>query len=225
MLTDPKLRSQVDQLWNKFWSGGMTNPLDAIEQFSYLLFLKRLDDEENTRERIANRLKKPFEPVVDPQIRWKNWVSLSAEQAQRHLRDVVFPALRSMGGAGSSFQRYMQNAELKINNPRLLIEACRLIDEMQISQQQQDIQGDLYEYMLGHMQFAGRGGQFRTPRHIIRMMVEMVDPQPMERIGDLAAGTGGFLVNAYQHILERHTDPEILNTTKRAGRTTWSATG
>jgi type I restriction enzyme M protein len=210
MLTDSKLRAQVDQLWNKFWSGGMTNPLDAIEQFSYLLFLKRLDDEENTRERIANRLKQPFEAKVDASMRWKNWAALPAEQAMRHLRDVVFPALRTMGGEGSSFQRYMQNAELKINNARLLVEACRLIDEMKISQQQQDIQGDLYEYMLGHLQFAGRGGQFRTPRHIIRMMVEMVDPQPMERIGDLAAGTGGFLVNAYQYILEKHTDPAIL---------------
>src|SRR5437660_2082579 len=104
----------------------------------------------------------------------------------------------------------MKNAELKINKPGLLIEACKLIDQMQIASQNQDVQGDLYEYLLSKISTAGRNGQFRTPRHIIRMMVQMIDPKPNERIGDLAAGTGGFLINAYQHILERHTSPEHL---------------
>ena len=210
MLTDPKLRSQVDQLWDKFWSGGLTNPLDAIEQFSYLLFLKRLDDTENQRQAMAERLGQPYTPNVAPELRWGYWSNLKADLALEHLRTVIFPSLRKMGVAGSSFERYMQNAELKINKPSLLIEACRLIDQMQISGQQQDVQGDLYEYLLGHLNIAGRNGQFRTPRHIIRMMVQMVDPKPGERIGDLAAGTAGFLVNTYQHILETHTSPEIL---------------
>ncbi len=104
----------------------------------------------------------------------------------------------------------MRGAQCKINKAGLLIEACNLIDQMKIAEQNQDVQGDLYEYMLGHMQFAGRGGQFRTPRHIIRMMVKMIDPKPRERIGDLAGGTGGFLVNAHQHILERATSAGIL---------------
>jgi len=115
-----------------------------------------------------------------------------------------------MGASGSSFERYMQNAEFKINKPSLLIEACKSIDDMQISAQNQDVQGDIYEYLLSYLNISGRNGQFRTPRHIIRMMVQMIDPKPSDRIGDLAAGTCGFLVNAYQYILEKHTSPEIL---------------
>ena len=210
MLTDPKLRSQVDQLWDKFWTGGLTNPLDAIEQFSYLLFLKRLDDAENRRQRIAERLNQPYQPALQSDLRWSYWTNLQAEEALRYLKETVFPTLRMMGVSGSSFLLYMQNAECKINKPALLIEACKLIDQMEIAQQQQDVQGDVYEYLLEQLKSAGRNGQFRTPRHIIRMMVQMIAPRPKERIGDLAAGTCGFLVNAYQYILETHTSPEIL---------------
>lgn len=210
MLTDPALRSQVDQLWDKFWAGGLANPLDAIEQFSYLLFLKRLDDGENRRQRQAERLGKPYEPKYETEFRWGYWSQLPAEKALAHLKEKVFAKLREMGGEGSSFQRYMQNAECKISKGVLLIEACKLIDAMKISEQQQDVQGDLYEYMLDKLSQSGRLGQFRTPRHIIRMMVKMIAPRPKDRIGDLAAGTGGFLVNAHQYILETHTSKEIL---------------
>ena len=119
----------------------------------------------------------------------------------------------------------MSHAKTTIDGPRsvldlkrpptapgeMLIEACELINQMEISQQNQDVQGDLYEYLLSFLSQAGRNGQFRTPRHIIRMMVQMTAPRPKERIGDLAAGTCGFLVNAYQYILETHTSPEILH--------------
>jgi type I restriction enzyme M protein len=210
VLTDPKLKSQVDQLWDKFWSGGLTNPMDAIEQFSYLLFLKRLEDSENARQRQANRRGLEFTPRIPQEMRWSYWTQLEAETALKHLKEAIFPWFRTLGEEGSSFERYMQNAECKINKSSLLIEACRLIDQMEISQQNQDVQGDLYEYLLSKLNTAGRNGQFRTPRHIIRMMVQMVDPKPGERIGDMAAGTAGFLVNAYQHILETHTSPEIL---------------
>src|SRR5207245_3465703 len=101
-------------------------------------------------------------------------------------------------------------AELKINRSGLLIEATKHIDQMEISSQNQDAQGDLYEYLLSKLSTAGLNGQFRTPRHIIRMMVQMIDPKPNERIGDLAAGTAGFLVNAYQYILEQKTPPEYI---------------
>ncbi len=210
MLTDPKLKSQVDQLWDKFWSGGLTNPMDAIEQFSYLLFLKRLDDSENARQRQAKRREIEFVPRMPAEMRWGYWTQLEAEAALRHLKEGIFPWFRTLGEEGSSFERYMQNAECKINKSSLLIEACKLIDQMEISQQNQDVQGDLYEYLLSKLNTAGRNGQFRTPRHIIRMMVQMLDPKPGERIGDLAAGTAGFLVNAFQHILETHTSPDIL---------------
>ncbi len=210
MLTDPKLRSQVDQLWDKLWTGGLTNPMDAIEQFSYLLFLKQLDDAEQQAERRARRRDEAHTPTIPPEMRWAKWRNGTAAEALAYLRDKVFPWLKALGGNGSSFERYMQNAEFKINKPALLLEACGLIEQMHIAEQNQDVQGDLYEYLLSYLSTAGRNGQFRTPRHIIRMMVQMLDPKPGERIGDLAAGTCGFLVNAYQYILAQHTAPEIL---------------
>jgi len=210
MLTDSKLRAQVDMLWDKLWTGGLSNPLDAIEQLSYLIFLKRLDDEENRREKQARLRHQPYESRIPANMRWRYWNHLEAAGALKHLRDEVFPWFRNLGNPGSSFELYMKNAELKINKPNLLIEACKLIDQVQISAQNQDVQGDLYEYLLGKLNTAGRNGQFRTPRHIIRMMVQMINPRPNERIGDLAAGTGGFLVNAYQYILEQHTPPESV---------------
>lgn len=211
MLTDSALRSKVDSLWNKLWTGGLSNPLDAIEQLSYLLFMKRLDDAENAREQSARRLGKEYKSLfTDEKLRWGYWTNLKAEVALKHVKEQVFPSLKTIGGAGSSFELQMENAEFKINKPSLLIEACKAIDEMHVSQQNQDVQGDLYEYLLSKLNTAGRNGQFRTPRHIIRMMVQMVAPRPTERICDPAAGTCGFLVNAYQYILETSTSPEIL---------------
>ena len=210
MLTDPKLRSQVDSLWDKFWTGGLANPLDAIEQFSYLLFLKQLEDRENAAERQAKRKGERYQPKIQKEMRWSYWSQLKAEEALSHLKLKVFPNIVKLADETSSFGQYMKNAECKINRPNLLIEACRMIDEMHISQQNQDVQGDLYEYMLEKLNQSGRNGQFRTPRHIIRMMVQMIAPRPTERIGDLAGGTCGFPVNAYQHILETHTSPNIL---------------
>lgn len=212
MLTDPALRSQVDKLWDTLWTGGLSNPLDAIEQFSFLLFLKRLDDEENRRESAARRRGESYIPQLPDEMRWRTWTQYDATRMLAHLREKVFPALKQLGGENSSFQHYMANAEFKINKASLLVEATKLIDSMQIGARNQDVQGDLYEYMLSKLSTAGRNGQFRTPRHIIRMMVRMLDPKPGERIGDLAAGTAGFLVNAYQHILARNTPSENIVT-------------
>src|SRR6266513_2657178 len=211
MLTDPKLRSQVDALWDKLWTGGLSNPLDAIEQLSFLLFLKRLDEAEQDRERDVRLGRKKREPIFpDPKLRWSHWTQLPADTALKHVKEVVFPFIKTLGGAGGSFAAQMTNADFKINKPSLLIEACKAIDAMQISAQNQDVQGDLYEYLLARLNTAGTSGQFRTPRHIIRMMVRMLDPKPRERMCDPAAGTCGFPVNFYQHILETHTDPAIL---------------
>ena len=211
MLTDTTLRSQIDQLWDKLWSGGLSNPLDAIEQLSYLLFMKRLDDAENAREQAARRRDVEYESLFkDPKLRWTYWTNLKAEEALKFVKERVFPALKEMGSAGSSFELQMKEAEFKINKPSLLIEACKAIDGMKISQQNQDVQGDLYEYLLGKLTTAKIAGQFRTPRHIIRMMVQMIAPLATERICDPAAGTAGFLVNAYQYILEQNTSKEIL---------------
>ena len=211
MLTDSKLRSQVNAIWNKLHSGGLPNPLDSIEQLSYLLFLKRVDDEEKQREQNARLRGQEFAPLfTDENLRWNYWTNLPAADALKHVKEKVFPALKMIGSGESSFAIQMENAEFKINKANLLIEVCKEIDAMQISQYNYDVQGDLYEYLLGHLNIAGRNGQFRTPRHIIRMMVQMIDPKINERICDPAAGTCGFLVNAYQYILENNTSKDIL---------------
>jgi type I restriction enzyme M protein len=215
MLTDPQLRAKVDALWDKLWSGGLSNPLDAIEQLSFLLFLKQLDEREEDAERAARLRGKQYEPLFPAdgdgrKLRWTYWSQLPADQALAQVKDRVFPFLKTLGARAGSFGEHMANAEFKINKPSLLIEACRAIEGMEISAQNQDVQGDLYEYLLSRLNTAGTNGQFRTPRHIIRMMVKMLDPQPGERICDPAAGTCGFLVNAWQHIQETHTDPRDL---------------
>jgi type I restriction enzyme M protein len=211
MLTDSNLRSAVDALWDKLWSGGLSNPLDAIEQLSFLLFLKRLDEKEQDNERAAQRRSTKFKSAFPKkELRWSHWTQLPADKALKAVKEEVFPFIKTLGGAGGSFAQQMENAEFKINKPSLLIEACKAIDALQISAQNQDVQGDLYEYLLSKLNTAGTNGQFRTPRHIIRMMVKMVDPHPGERICDPAAGTCGFLVNAWQHLLETHTDPRDL---------------
>lgn len=211
MLTDTQLRSKVEALWDKLWSGGLSNPLDAIEQLSFLLFLKQLDEREQDAERTARLRSRKAEPLFDdPELRWSHWSQLPADKALKTIKEKVFPYLKSLGAKAGSFAEHMTNAEFKINKPALLIEACRAIEAMDISGQNQDVQGDLYEYLLGKLNTAGTNGQFRTPRHIIRMMVKMVNPRPGERLCDPAGGTCGFPVNAWQHILETHTDARDL---------------
>jgi len=155
MLTDPKLRAQVDALWDKFWTGGLSNPLDAIEQFSYLLFLKRLDDRENAAERQAKRKGNKYQPSVKKEMRWGYWTQMKAEEALNHLKNVVFPGSVELADEKSSFgdASRMKGAQCKINKAGLpvlsnvegLIEACNLIDQMKIAdaEQNQDLrQGD-----------------------------------------------------------------------------------
>src|SRR5207245_11746551 len=122
-------------------------------------------------------------------------IQLPAAEALRHVKEQVFTFIKTLGGQGGSFAQQMANAECKINKASLLIEATKAIDAMQISSQNQDVQGDLYEYLLSKLNTAGQNGQFRTPRHIIRMMVNMCDPRPGEHICDTAAGPCGFLVH------------------------------
>lgn len=212
MLTDTQLRSRIDGLWDKLWSGGLSNPLDAIEQLSFLLFLKQLDEREQDAERRARQRGEKYEPLLpEKELRWSYWSQLPADKALKHVRETVFPFLQKLGDKAGSFGEQMENAQFKINKPNLLIEACRAIEAMDISAQNQDVQGDLYEYLLSKLNTAGTNGQFRTPRHIIRMMVKMADPRPGERVCDPAAGTCGFLVNAWQHLLETHTDARDLS--------------
>ncbi len=221
MLTDQILKSNIDALWDRFWSGGIANPVTAIEQMSYLIFLKRLEDTDNARANAAKRRGQEYKSVFEQKVndlkkdevrkcRWSYWSQLPGEQMLKHVRDVVFEFLRNLGGETSTFTQHMQDAVFIIPKPSLLQEAVKIIDDLHISEQNIDVQGDLYEYLLMQLTTAGKNGQFRTPRHIIRMMVKLVNPKVGERICDPAAGTGGFLVNAYEHILESNTSPDVL---------------
>lgn len=234
MLTNPSLKSQIDALWNRFWSGGITNPLNAIEQMSYLIFLKRLEDMDNAQARSAARRKLDHTSVYEnyikrlkkekqeihpalkgdkkgDKLRWSYWTNLPGEEMLSFVRDVVFDFLRNLGSDTSTFTQYMQDAVCIIPKASLLQEATKIIEDLHISEQNADVQGDIYEYLLSQLSTSGKNGQFRTPRHIIRMMAEMVNPKIGERICDPAAGSAGFLVAAYEHILAQNTSPEILS--------------
>jgi type I restriction enzyme M protein len=144
MLADATLRSQVDNLWDKLWSGGLSNPLDAIEQLSYLIFLKQLDEREQDGERAAKKRGHKFKPLfTNPELRWSYWSQLPGGKAVAIVKEKVFPFLKNLGAKTGSFGEHMATAEFKISKPSLLIEACKAIDEMQISAQNQDVQGDL----------------------------------------------------------------------------------
>lgn len=201
-------RSDIDKLWTEFWTGGITNPLTVIEQISFLMFARLLDVMETTGERKAERTKKPlqgrFSGKDDPR-RWKNFKQKKAEEMLAVVRDQVFPQFRKLNG-GTTFGEYMQDAQLMIQKPSLLVSAVNMIDKLPITDG--DAKGDLYEYLLSKLTTAGINGQFRTPRHIIRFMVELLDPKPTDTIGDPACGTAGFLVGTMQYLLEKYTSPK-----------------
>jgi type I restriction enzyme M protein len=200
-----QVKNDVDRLWTEFWTGGITNPLTVIEQISFLMFARMLDVMETTAERKAERTKKPFlgrfSGKDDPR-RWKNFKQKEASEMLRVVRDEVFPHFRKLNG-GTTFSEYMQDAQLMIQKPSLLVSAVTMIDKLPITEG--DAKGDLYEHLLGKLTTAGINGQFRTPRHIIRFMVELLEPQPTETIGDPACGTAGFLVAVMQYLLKAHT--------------------
>jgi type I restriction enzyme M protein len=230
MLT-PALRSKVDALWDRFWSGGIANPLTAIEQISYLLFMRRLDALDEKRRGDAEFTKQDFKSLfagkyetrggkkrAREELRWSRFRNLPPEEMLEHVRDNVFPFIKSLKDGGEVFAEYMQDAVFIIPKASLLVEAVGIIDEIYTEMERerqdagqhfQDVQGDLYEYLLSEIASAGKNGQFRTPRHIIQMIVSLVDPKLGEEICDPACGTGGFLLGAYQHILTQHTSPEL----------------
>lgn len=227
------LKSLIDKLWQNFWSGGISNPLTAIEQITYLIFMKRLDDLEAKRERDAEftgekyisrfsgKYKVPgsTESVPKEKLRWSQFKRMPADQMLLHVQTKVFPFLKELNsksdgeGAGAglgSFTKSMANAVFIMPKPSLLVEAINIIEQIfaeiekdasEGGQAFQDIQGDVYEMLLSEIASAGKNGQFRTPRHIIKLMAEMVAPQLGQRIADPACGTGGFLLGSYQYIL------------------------
>jgi len=208
-----ELKSKINKLWDKFWAGGLANPLTAIEQVSYLIFMKRLEDLDNVEQKRVTARGEKYKSIFagHENCRWSEWKHFNAEDMLIHVRDKVFPFLKNIErGTDIEFAKQMKDAIFLIPKPSLLQEAVSIIDELNITARNQDVQGDIYEYLLGSLNQAGRSGQFRTPRHIIRMMVELVDPQIGERVCDPACGTAGFLVNAYQHILRINTSKSMI---------------
>lgn len=211
-----KTKSDVDKLWNAFWTGGITNPVTVIEQINYLLFCRRLDDIEQRNERVAERTKtvltRRIFPADGQHLRWSNFKHLKASEMLEVVRDQVFPFLKTLGSseeAVSTFSKSVSDASFLIPKASLLASAVELISGLDLDNS--DTAGDLYEYLLSKLSTSGINGQFRTPRHIIRMMVEVMEPQKGERICDPACGTGGFLFSALQFILEKNTSEALVH--------------
>ena len=224
MLTG-ELRSKIDAIWNAFATGGIANPLEVIEQITYLLFLRRLDDLQLLAENKANQLNKPIERRVFPEgkdgigkgggrgydeLRWSRFKNAAPTEMYAVVSEHVFPFLRTVGGDGSTYAHHMKDARFTVPTPALLAKVVDLID--QVPMENRDTKGDLYEYMLGKIASAGRNGQFRTPRHIIQLMVAMTAPQPTDVICDPASGTCGFLVAAGEYLREHN--PNLLHDAK-----------
>jgi type I restriction enzyme M protein len=211
-MLDWELKSKINKLWDMFWSSGISNPLQAIEQMSYLIYMKRLDDDEiskgNNAKLSGEKYESLFKDCTD--CRWSNWNNMAADDMLIHVREKVFPFLRDLGDENSLYRRYMKDAVFAIPTGSLLVETTSIIDEMHIKEQNLVTKGDIYEYLLSELKTSGKNGQFRTPRHIIQMMVELVDPKVNETICDPACGTAGFLVHSYRHILKANTSKEFI---------------
>jgi len=217
MLTG-EIRSKVDQVWNAFWAGGIANPLEVIEQITYLLFMRGLDDIQTREENKANMLGRPIERVIFPEGVYRQdrdgkdvsyqelrWSRLKNEDPARMLllmSEFVFPFLREMAEAGTAHSEHMRGARFTIPTPGLLAKVVDMLAEIPL--EDRDTKGDLYEYMLGKIASAGQNGQFRTPRHIIKLMVELMTPTPRDVICDPASGTCGFLVAAGEYLRKHH---------------------
>ncbi|MDM7861918.1 class I SAM-dependent DNA methyltransferase [Alteromonas sp. ASW11-36] len=229
MLTG-KIRNDIDKLWEKFWTGGITNPLTVIEQISYLMFARMLDMQEDMAERKATSLQKLgkgsgdfdrlFPNTPEGQLlRWKNFKQKGGKELHAHLKNNVFPYFAKLGkksdeqdglgGEGSAIQalghigEYMQDADLEIKNESVLVSAVEMVDDLPLTQS--DVKGDIYEYLLSKLTTAGINGQFRTPRHIIDAMIELTDPQPTETVCDPACGTAGFLARTMEYLNRVHS--------------------
>lgn len=218
-----ELKSKVDRIWDTMWSGGISNPLTVIEQLTYLLFIKRLDELHTLAENKANRLGKPIEGAVfgkDQQhLRWSRFRETAPEQMFEAVRDEVFPFIKTLGrkdevgGEDTTYSNHMKDALFVMPSARVLQNVVDQLDSIDMSAS--DTNGDLYEYMLGKIASAGKNGQFRTPRHIIELMVDMTAPEPGDIICDPACGTAGFLIAASTYLREQHGNAIYKNARSR----------
>lgn len=200
------IKSKIQTLWDRLWAGGLANPIEAIEQISFLLFMKRLE---------------VFQPKIEKNLKWSLYTKYEDKQLTNHIKNVVFPFIKNdLNQENDSFAVAMDGAAFKINSPALLKDAISYIDDIygeidkEIKNKKnyfQDIQGDVYEHLLQQTSEAGKNGQFRTPRHIISMMVEILDLDIDGKICDITSGSGGFLVGAYQYIISKYSNKKEKN--------------
>ena len=226
MLTG-ELKNKIDSLWEIFWTGGLTNPLDVIEQMTYLMFIRDLDDADNTRAKECAMLGLPYTSIFadevqigdrkvnGKQLKWSTFHDFPAGQMYSVVQEQVFPFIKKLhGDKNSAYAKYMDDAIFKVPTPLML---SRIVDSMDAiyaimaDLHETDTKGDIYEYLLSKLSQSGVNGQFRTPRHIIRVMVEMMQPKPTDVICDPACGTSGFLVAAGEYLKQHHKQEVLFN--------------
>lgn len=230
MLTG-ELRNKIDRLWETFWTGGITNPLDVVEQMTYLMFIHDLDETDNLRAKESAMLGLPHQSifagevqagdrtVAGEQLKWSRFHDFPAGQMYSVVQELVFPFIKGLHtDKDSAYAKYMGDAIFKIPTPLMLEKIVTAMDEIYAQAEQlhdTDVRGDIYEYLLSKIATAGVNGQFRTPRHIIRMMVELTDPKADDVICDPACGTAGFLVAAGEYLKERRREEIFFNREKK----------
>lgn len=222
MLTQD-LKSKIDKLWNTFWWNGISDPLTAIEQINYLIFMKRIDDLDKQNLIKASRVKtftynSLFEGdyeinwrVYDKQnFRWSHWIQMPADEMFNFVKDIVFPFIKNLDE--SLYADSLSDAVFMIPNASLLVTAVSIIEDLKITEQNEDTNWDIYEYLLNEISRAGKWWAFRTPRHIIEMMIEIINPSKNDKICDPACGTAWFLINTYKHIIKENTSKNWMFT-------------
>ena len=224
-----ELRNKVDSIWDIFWAGGLTNPLDVIEQITYLMFIHDLDDADIRRAKESAMLGLPYEStftkeveiggrkIDGSQLKWSVFRDFPAERMYTVMQEWVFPFIKELHeDKDSAYSKYMGDAIFKVPTPLMLSKVVDKLDDIFITMaqaQDADVRGDVYEYLLNKISQSGINGQFRTPRHIIKMMVDMVQPKPTDTICDPACGTSGFLIAAGEYLKEHHKEEVLFDQT------------
>ncbi|HLS30828.1 MAG TPA: class I SAM-dependent DNA methyltransferase [Flavobacteriaceae bacterium] len=223
-----KLKNDIDSIWNTFWTGGISNTITIVEQLTYLIFIKDLDETETRNERMAKRLDTEFTPIFGPDqqhFRWKNLKEMDVNERHTifgNTVDGVFPFIRSLGSEKSLFSTYMKGASFGISKPSVLDQVIEKLERIDMSNQ--DTKGDIYEYLLSKLEGGGTAGQFRTPRHIIKLMTKMMQPTLKDTICDPAAGTAGFLVAAKEYIDKQYEVTELDKHKEHINKTMFNGT-
>lgn len=226
-----ELKNKIDGMWDVFAAGGLVNPLDVIEQVTYLMFIHDLDDTDNVRAKESAMLGLPYKSIfagevqigertIDgSQLKWSVFHDFPAARMYSVMQEWVFPFIKNLhGDKNSAYSKYMDDAIFKLPTPLLLSKVVDALDDiyrLMAEVKDVDIRGDVYEYLLSKIAQSGRNGQFRTPRHIIRMMVELMQPKPDDIICDPACGTSGFLVTAGEYLKEKHKEEIFFDRQKK----------